>query len=34
VNDRLLVNECLSVSLVAAAKDQGIAADDVTFLGK
>jgi predicted nuclease of predicted toxin-antitoxin system len=34
VNDRLLVDECLSVSLVAVAKDRGIAADHVTYLGK
>jgi predicted nuclease of predicted toxin-antitoxin system len=34
VNDRLLVDECLSVSLVAVAKDRGIAVDHVSYLGK
>ncbi|EJW09989.1 hypothetical protein A33M_0701 [Rhodovulum sp. PH10] len=31
---RLLIDECLSVGLVAVAKSRGVAADHVTWLGK
>lgn len=34
MSDRLLIDECLSVSLVAVAKERGIAADHVAYLGK
>jgi len=34
LRDRFLVDECLSVSLVALAKERGIAADHVGWLGK
>jgi predicted nuclease of predicted toxin-antitoxin system len=34
VRTRLLVDECLSVGLVAVAKSRGLPADHVTWLGK
>jgi predicted nuclease of predicted toxin-antitoxin system len=34
LSDRLLVDECLSVGLVAVAKGRGFPADHVTYLGK
>ena len=34
MSDRFLVDECLSISLVALAKARGIAADHVAWLGK
>ena len=34
MRDRFLVDECLSVSLIALAKERGIAADHVGWLGK
>jgi hypothetical protein len=34
LRDRFLVDECLSVSLVAIAKERGITADHVGWLGK
>jgi predicted nuclease of predicted toxin-antitoxin system len=34
LRDRFLVDECLSVSLLAFAKERGIAADHVSWLGK
>ena len=34
MRDRFLVDECLSVSLVALAKERGITADHVGWLGK
>jgi predicted nuclease of predicted toxin-antitoxin system len=34
LRDRLLVDECLSVGLLALAKERGIAADHVCWIGK
>jgi Domain of unknown function (DUF5615) len=34
LSERILIDECLSVSLVAAAKERGLIADHVTYIGK